>query len=146
MDFLRGEWIGFPYAIRLAEERGATQVHIQPRLQDSSINGDVRPDVYAERPGKIPLIIEVEDSVGQKLNVDGPRHRESRLVGKAEFVFIIGPGAKGGCEKRLRQWFGDQVELLYLRDLIGRYGRLGVASKALGSATLTNLASETTVP
>jgi|SRR5713226_4776957 len=99
MDFLRGEWIGFPYAIRLAEERGATQVHIQPRLQDSSINGDVRPDVYAERPGKIPLIIEVEDSVGQKLKVDGPRHRESRLVGKAEFVFIIGPGAKGGCEK-----------------------------------------------
>ncbi len=128
MELIAGEWLGFPYAIRVAEDRGATKVHIQPRLTDPVISGDVRPDVYGDRPGRIPLIVEIEHSTGAKFKRGGVREREAALCGQAEFVFILGPLAKGGCEKRLREWFGASVELLYLEDLITLYGRLGVMS------------------
>ena len=131
MDMKSGEWQGFAYAVRLAEERGAVRVLIQPRLIDQAIHGEVRPDIYAEMPSGPPLIIEVEDSTGKKFEKNGPRHRESALLGKAEFSFIIGPSAKGGCEKRLRQYFGDSVEIIYLTDLVRKYGPLGISSKPL---------------
>ena len=39
MEFISGEWRGFPYAIRLAEERGATLILIQPRIKDELLGG-----------------------------------------------------------------------------------------------------------
>jgi hypothetical protein len=127
VELIPGEWLGFAYAIRIAEERGATRIHIQPRLTDPTVKGDVRPDVYGERPGTVPIIVEIEYSTGEKFKINGVRHRESKLVGKAEFVFILLPGATG-CRKRLREWFGPSVELLNLTELIEKYGNVGIAT------------------
>ena len=128
MEFISGEWCGFPYAVKLAEERGATQILIQPRITDESISGEIRPDIFASMPSGPPLIIEVEDSTGQKFKKDGPRHRESSLCGKVNFTFILGPGARG-CKKRLREYFGESVELIELADLERRFGELHIGSK-----------------
>ena len=127
MELIPGEWLGFAYAIRIAEERGATQIPIQPRVTDPTVKGDVRPDVYGERPGTVPIIVEIEYSTGEKFKINGVRHRESKLVGKAEFVFILLPGATG-CRKRLREWFGPSVELLNLTEFIEKYGNVGIAT------------------
>jgi len=143
VELIPGEWLGFPYAIRVAQDRGATRIHIQPRLIDSVITGDVRPDVYGERPERIPLIVEIEHSTGQTFKRGGVREREAALIGQAEFVFILGPLAKGGCEKRLREWFGASVELLYLEDLVALYGSLGIESVEI---TLPNPAMEPSAP
>jgi hypothetical protein len=135
MEFLPGEWLGFPYAVRFAEEIGASRIHIQPRIADELIKGDIRPDVYCEMPSGHPTIIEIEYGLGAKFKEGGPRHRESALSDKATFVFIIGPKAKGGCEKKLGDYFGDKVKLVYLVDLVRRYGELGI-----GSVTISPLA------
>lgn len=133
LELIPGEWLGFPYAIRVAEERGASRIHIQPRLTDPTVAGDIRPDVYGERPGQVPIIVEIEYSSGEKFKVDGVRHRESKLVGKAEFVFILLPGATG-CRKRLREWFGPSVEFLDWTDLVERHGAVGIATGAQAAA------------
>lgn len=126
MKLLPGEWEGFAYAVQLAQDRGAHRVLVQPRLFDEDA-GEVRPDIFAEMSGRRPLIVEVEDSSGAKFAEDGPRDRESRLRGKADFVFLIGRRARGRCERRLRQLFGEDAEIVYLADLQQRYGRLGIA-------------------
>ena len=128
MEFKSGEWCGFPYAVKLAEERGATRILIQPRIRDESITGEIRPDVFALMPSGPPLIIEVEDSTGQKFKKDGPRHRESSLRGKVNFTFILGPGARG-CKKILKEYFGESVELIELADLETQFGELHIGSK-----------------
>jgi hypothetical protein len=56
-------------------------------------------------------------------------------LSKADFVFIIGLGGIGRCEKKLREFFGASVELIYLTELETKYGNLGLASKAVGSKT-----------
>ena len=126
MHLADGQWRGIAYAVKLAEERGATRILIEPRIKDDSLSGWVSPDVYGERPGAIPLFIEVEDSTGAKFVVNGPRHRASVLREKAEFVFILGPGAERKCEKKLREYFGATVEIIYLRELQAKYGDLEV--------------------
>ncbi len=130
MEFISGEWCGFPYAVRLAEERGATMVVIQPRIRDESVTGEIRPDVFALMASGPPLIIEVEDSTGQKFKKGGPRDRESRLRDKVKFSFVLGPAAKG-CKKKLREYFGESVELIDLADLEKRFGQLGIGSKSV---------------
>jgi hypothetical protein len=126
MDLADGQWRGIAYAVRLAEDRGAVRILIEPRVKDELIVGWVSPDVYAERTNNIPLFIEVEDSTGAKFVKDGPRHRAAVLIGKAEFVFVLGPGAKGKCEKKLREYYGQSIEIIYLSDLISKYGELEV--------------------
>ena len=126
MELADGQWRGIAYAVRLAEERGATRILIEPRIKDELITGWVSPDVYAERVNEIPLFIEVEDSTGAKFVKDGPRHRAAALLGKAEFVFVLGPGAKGRCERKLREYYGQTVEIIYLSELISKYGELEV--------------------
>jgi hypothetical protein len=140
MELIPGEWCGFPYAVRLAEERGATLVLIQPRITDKSLIEDgkeyeIRPDVFAVMPSGPPLIIEVEDSTGQKFKKDGPGDRESRLRDNAKFLFILGPNAKG-CKKRLGEYFAASVELLDLSDPEKRFGQLGIGSKSISFASL----------
>src|SRR5262249_55570644 len=67
---------GFPYAVRLAEDRGATRILIQPRIKDQSA-GEVRPDVFAEMPSGLPLIIEIEIPLARSSSeeVQGTRSR-----------------------------------------------------------------------
>lgn len=130
MELISGEWCGFPYAVRLAEERGATLVVIQPRIKDETVTGEIRPDIFALMPSGPPLIIEVEDSTGQKFKAGGPREQESRLRDKVKFSFILGPAARG-CKKKLREYFGQSVELIDLADLEKRFGQLGIGSKAV---------------
>lgn len=141
MKFLPGEWEGFAYAVKLAQDRGAQRVLVQPRIRDEEA-GEVRPDVFAEIPGRPPLIIEVEDSSGAKFEAAGPRDRESRLRGKVDFVFLLGSRGRGRCERRLRQLFGDDVEILYLADLQARYGELSIAAVKIATDRASSLPNQ----
>jgi hypothetical protein len=133
MELKPGQWRGIPYAVRLAEERGAKRIIVEPRIADAAVTGCVCPDVYAELPDGRLLFVEVEDSTGQKFQPGGPRAREAALRGKAEFVFVVGEGARNRCEKRLRELFGADVAIVYLRDLEARYGSLELRATSVGT-------------
>ncbi|MGA3372120.1 MAG: hypothetical protein ABSC48_10215, partial [Terracidiphilus sp.] len=72
---------------------------------ESAVKGkEIRPDVFAVMPSGPPLVIEIEASIGQKLQMDGPRHRESRLRDKTKFIFILSPEARC-CKKKASRIF-----------------------------------------